>query len=367
MMRPARREVAALRAKLDAVDLTYPPAPAVPPTSRVGQEHHKLNAVNQAHPPTPTAGPRTEGGARAGAGAAVTRVAAGATAMEDGPPAKGDAMSDAPAPGGRHDDSASDSLASQIHDTLHRFSRWVAAEGGRADHSLAPSEHHHDDLRRRPSRVAAQGGRVDLGMDSAKAKGPDAREGASFGARLYGPPTASGAQPLQAPASPPLAEQTGRGEGARQKMTRRAGESNKRGHDAPYQASAHASAPKQQQTGDGAAYGFNWLASLFGPSSADANANADSDAAKDAHRAALRRAGIWFFSPSMHTCTGVRARARPHTQRTPHSMLMSRRTCKTVETTDVTGWTQVLGGARGRGAPQRRLTNITRQSGTSQV
>ena len=358
-----------MRAKLDAVDLTYPPAPAVPPTSRVGQEHHKLNAVNQAHPPTPTAGPRTEGGARAGAGAAVTRVAAGATAMEDGPPAKGDAMSDAPAPGGRHDDSASDSLASQIHDTLHRFSRWVAAEGGRADHSLAPSEHHHDDLRRRPSRVAAQGGRVDLGMDSAKAKGPDAREGASFGARLYGPPTASGAQPLQAPASPPLAEQTGRGEGARgrQKMTKRAGSSHKRGHDAPYQASAHASAPKQQETGDGAADGFDWLASLFGPSSADANANADSDAAKDAHRAALRRAGIWFFSPSMHTCTGVRARARPHTQRTPHSMLMSRRTCKTVETTDVTGWTQVLGGARGRGAPQRRLTNITRQSGTSQV
>ena len=184
---------------------------------------------------------------------------------------------------------------------------------------------------------------------------------------MYGPPTASGEQPLQAPASPPLGEQTARGEGARgrQKLTRRAGESNKRGHDAPYQASAHASAPKQQETGDGAAYGFNWLASLFGPSSTDANADGDAD--KDAHRAALRRAGIWLFSPSMHACAGVRARARAHTQRTPHSMLMSRRTCETVETTDVTGWTQVLGGARGRGAPQRRLTKITRQSGTWQV
>ena len=286
-MRPARREVAELRAKLDAVDLAYPPAPAVLPTSHVSQEHQKLKAVDLAYPPTRTAEPGKEGGARAGAGAVVT-VTARATAMEDGPPAKGDAMSDPPAPASRHD-AASDSLA-QIHDTLHRFSRLVAAEGGRANPSLAPSEHHHADLRRRPSRVAAEGGRADLGVDSAKAKGPDATEGGRFGARWA------------------------RG---RSEMTRPTGESNKRGHDVPYQASAHASAKKEKQTGDGAAYGLNWLESLFGASST--GPNTDSDADKEAHRAALHRAGIWFFSPSMHTCTRVCARTRVRSRARAHT------------------------------------------------
>ena len=315
-----------MRAKLDAVDLAYPPAPAVLPTSHVSQEHQKLKAVDLAYPPTRTAEPGKEGGARAGAGAVVT-VTARATAMEDGPPAKGDAMSDPPAPASRHD-AASDSLA-QIHDTLHRFSRLVAAEGGRANPSLAPSEHHHADLRRRPSRVAAEGGRADLGVDSAKAKGPDATEGGRFGARWYGPkperrrrhldaPTASGEQPLPASASP-LGEQTGRREGARgrSEMTRPTGESNKRGHDVPYQASAHASAKKEKQTGDGAAYGLNWLESLFGASST--GPNTDSDADKEAHRAALHRAGIWFFSPSMHTCTRVCARTRVRSRARAHT------------------------------------------------
>ena len=290
-MRPARREVAELRAKLDAVDLAYPPAPAVLPTSHVSQEHQKLKAVDLAYPPTRTAEPGKEGGARAGAGAVVT-VTARATAMEDGPPAKGDAMSDPPAPASRHD-AASDSLA-QIHDTLHRFSRLVAAEGGRANPSLAPSEHHHADLRRRPSRVAAEGGRADLGVDSAKAKGPDATEGGRFGARWA------------------------RG---RSEMTRPTGESNKRGHDVPYQASAHASAKKEKQTGDGAAYGLNWLESLFGASST--GPNTDSDADKEAHRAALHRAGIWFFSPSMHTCTRVCARTRVRSRARTHTHTQS--------------------------------------------